>query len=40
MNKGPGYESTQVYPPYFDKGLQIHVREKIASSRKAVGKSG
>jgi hypothetical protein len=40
QNKGPGYESTQLYPPHFDKGAKIYDGEKTASSTNVAGKSG
>jgi hypothetical protein len=28
QNRGPGYESTQLYPPYFSQRSQKHTMEK------------
>jgi hypothetical protein len=40
-NRGPGYESTQLYPYLFLlKGPKIYDGEKTASSTNAGGKSG
>jgi hypothetical protein len=41
QNKGPRYESTQLYPPYFlTKVLKIYDGEKTAFSTNVAGKSG
>jgi hypothetical protein len=38
QNRGPGYESTQLYPPHFWQ--KIYNGEKTDSSINAAGKSG
>jgi hypothetical protein len=38
-NRGPGYESTQLYPPHFTKVPKIYNGEKTASSTNVARKS-
>jgi hypothetical protein len=40
QNSRLGYESTQLYPPIFDKLPKIYNGKKTASSTNVSGKSG
>jgi hypothetical protein len=40
QNRGPGYESPQLFPPYFLQSCQKYDGEKTASSTNVDGKTG